>query len=1204
VLRVAIAALLALPVSHAAAQGVLPSRSYAPDQRYQIISPPMGATHHNQPSVVNGHLMLAGNGEHTLWDISDPFSPEEVSGFLSPHRDGEAESHQVAFLRRGDRHLCATISGRGIDLWDLTDVTAPELLSTIELEGVDYGDNSEAVWGIFWQGDYVYVGGTNTGLHVVDASDPTSPTLVTRLPSSAFGNVSAGPLWAVGNLLVITTPKNHAGIATLDISNPDEPALLDFVRPEEDSYIGGFYGRYAHLVHPFRTYDVTTDPADIQLVSTVVTPETEYVSFGDGFLFLGSLRPNPGIFKHDLDDLETLPLEALIQGRRDNPLFLIFTDDQFSLPIGNLLVISDDEVSIGSVLAVHDTRRDSVPPRVEYVNPPPDAVAMPTSSRVGLSFSDQLDLRTVDPSTVIVRPVGGEALSGDYGHVQTVLSFWPDAPFEADTTYEILVPAGGVKDLAGNAVTEEFRSVFSTGDDIVAPTCAIEAPTPVAIGDATLRATDAGDGATYEWRLGEDFLGSGEVITHPFDAGRHSVTLRVSVDGATRSCSATQIVHHPLEETPANHGSTVAIDAENGRAWTVNPDADTVAAVDMGSLERTHEVSVGDHPRTLAFAPDGNLWVACQDDDTIHVIDADGAPVTTHALPHGSGAYGVAFRGDAAYVTLENAGALLRLDLEGEVTGRLELGHAVRGISLRDGVALVTRFRSPDDAAELYEIDTEAMSLNRTITLAREETEDSASGGRGVPSYLSHVAISPDGRRAWIPSKKDNVARGMARDGMPLNTDNTVRAIVTQVDLESGAEAGRFDIDDHDMPFASVFSPRGDLVFVVSQGTNRVDVFDTVTSEQVAGFATELAPQGLALHEGRLYVQAFMGRTLDVYDVSGILDGTDSTARDLARVGTQQTEALPEDVLLGKQIFYNADSPQMSLDGYVACASCHLDGGHDGRVWDFTDRGEGFRNTTDLRGRGGTAHGPVHWSGNFDEIQDFENDIRLHFGGAGLMRDEDFEATRDTLGEPKAGRSAALDALAAYVASLDAVPRSPHREADGMMTEEARAGREVFERLDCLDCHGGERLTDSGIGPLHDVGTIVETSGKRLGETLLGIDTPTLRGVWAGAPYFHDGSAATLEDVLSRGGHGNAQDLDAIDRDALIAFLLQLENEPVGYAEPMPPAMDGGVAMPDGGVSADAGTTEGGGGCDCSASGPADSAWVLLGLALLWRRRR
>ena len=66
--------------------------------------------------------------------------------------------------------------------------------------------------------------------------------------------------------------------------------------------------------------------------------------------------------------------------------------------------------------------------------------------------------------------------------------------------------------------------------------------------------------------------------------------------------------------------------------------------------------------------------------------------------------------------------------------------------------------------------------------------------------------------------------------------------------------------------------------------------------------------------------------------------------------------------LLGKQIFYDAHDRRMNRDGYLSCASCHLDGDSDGRVWDFSDQGEGFRNTIALTGHGGTRQGFVHWS--------------------------------------------------------------------------------------------------------------------------------------------------------------------------------------------------------------------------------------------------
>ena len=187
-------------------------------------------------------------------------------------------------------------------------------------------------------------------------------------------------------------------------------------------------------------------------------------------------------------------------------------------------------------------------------------------------------------------------------------------------------------------------------------------------------------------------------------------------------------------------------------------------------------------------------------------------------------------------------------------------------------------------------------------------------------------------------------------------------------------------------------------------------------------------------------------------------------------------------------------------------------------MWDFTGRGEGLRNTVTLHGRGGTAHGNVHWSANFDEIQDLENDIRGAFGGSGFLADADFTAAGAPLGPPKAGRSAELDALAAYVSSLGrgSIPRSPERNPDGTMTAAALAGEAVFASLGCSGCHVEPELTDSTLGAatLHDVGTLRTTSGQRLGGPLAGIDTPTLLGVWETAPYFHDGSAATLDDVF------------------------------------------------------------------------------------------
>ena len=80
----------------------------------------------------------------------------------------------------------------------------------------------------------------------------------------------------------------------------------------------------------------------------------------------------------------------------------------------------------------------------------------------------------------------------------------------------------------------------------------------------------------------------------------------------------------------------------------------------------------------------------------------------------------------------------------------------------------------------------------------------------------------------------------------------------------------------------------------------------------------------------------------------------------------------PDPVLaLGEKIFHASGDLRMSRDGYLSCASCHPDGADDGHTWDFTDRGEGRRNTPSLRSG---LDGLLHWTGNFDELQDFEQD--------------------------------------------------------------------------------------------------------------------------------------------------------------------------------------------------------------------------------------
>jgi hypothetical protein len=442
---------------------------------------------------------------------------------------------------------------------------------------------------------------------------------------------------------------------------------------------------------------------------------------------------------------------------------------------------------------------------------------------------------------------------------------------------------------------------------------------------------------------------------------------------------------------------------------------------------------------------------------------------------------------------------------------------------------------------EVVPVDTASLAVSPPLVLQHSEAPLTEQSGPGVPNYLGAAAISPDGTTAFVPSKQDNIGGGQARSGLDLDHDSTVRAIVSKIDLTSELEEllARVDHDNASVSSAAAYDRTGGYVFTALEGNRAVAIVDPLSSAELGRFGAGRAPQGLALSEdGRtLYVHNFMDRTVTVHDLSGLLDFDVALAPIVATWNLVASEVLAPEVLTGKQFFYDAFDPRLAFESYMACAACHNDGGHDGRIWDFTQFGEGLRNTIELNGHG--DDGPLHWTANFDEVQDFEGQIRF-FGGSGLMSDADFFAgTRsDPLGDPKAGLSADLDALAAYVESLTATAESPHRAPDGAFTANAADGRALFLFEGCGDCHGGTQFTDSPFGGVHDVGTHAPTSGP-----MTAFDTPSLRGVWSSPPYLHDGSADTLEDAIA--AHAGTEHLSPAALSLLATYLLQVDDDEV-----------------------------------------------------------
>ncbi|MGJ8639618.1 MAG: LamG-like jellyroll fold domain-containing protein [Opitutaceae bacterium] len=921
-----------------------------------------------------------------------------------------------------------------------------------------------------------------------------------------------------------------------------------------------------------------TGDGSVRVAASMTVPDftnASYPAYQDNFAFMHNRKvdmtrflagdPNPIVLT--LDEVGTT-----------------VNTSQISLPVGNLWLTGGYPVSgfnQGMGIWVHQQAADTTPPRVSYHIPQANRSNYPRFAplsflihehtraggpRNGVDFT----VRAVLGADSYDAPVSGFLIHDFSGN----LTFTPDHGLDADTTYQVDFLADpdneiGFRDAAGNYIEpDSFRFSTGGGIDAIAPpsftslTVDNYQPAPgetitisaIATGESALEYRFNFDGSWSTWT-------SSASTTHAYPSeGRSRAIVQIrDADGNVATDSLRVLVITAIDsEARPTQNSTMAIGEHAGvrQLWTVNPDANTVSVINASTGAAIAEYAVGENPRNIARDVNDRYWVTCMGSDEIHIFNADGSPHTTLTLDYGTAPFGIAPSpdGESLYVTLYNSAQVQRYSADTPAASPTTVSTVPtpRAIAVSpDGSRLfITRFISPELQGEIAEFDTSGAGLSptRTITLTSANTIDGGDRSAGVPNYLAGIAIAPDGSQAAVVSKQDNTQRGEFFGVADLTHETTVRSVISLIDLTTNSEIRhtRRDFDNSDSPSAVAYTPLGDTILVTLQGNNRlvgIDALniDPVSTRNITGstesspavitldIATGRAPQGLLIDPTALgvYTQDFMGRSVTVCDATPLLNENRTTLPLIATTDTVATELLADATLEGKRIFYNAADPRMSADGYISCASCHVDGGSDGRIWDFTGRGEGLRRTTDLRGRSGTGHGNVHWSGNFNEVQDFEHDIRGPFGGEGLLdlTPEEFAQLHPSPATGKTGLSSDLDALAAYVTSLGNthIPRSPHRSADGALTVEAIRGRDHFETLNCVSCHSGDALTESQVSPiathtLRDIGTRSRLSGSRLSQNLSGIDTPTLHGLHAARNYLHHGQAESLEEVFTYAG--------------------------------------------------------------------------------------
>jgi YVTN family beta-propeller protein len=590
----------------------------------------------------------------------------------------------------------------------------------------------------------------------------------------------------------------------------------------------------------------------------------------------------------------------------------------------------------------------------------------------------------------------------------------------------------------------------------------------------------------------------------------------------------------PAAASAATSNSLLDVSPDGGLLLAANADNASVTVVDARAGKALREIKVGREPQGVTFIGTGPLAaVTSYRDNLVVLFDAQDGRVLAR-IPVADEPYGIVAdpRGKRAWVTHEYPGTVSEIDVGArKVVREIKAGAFLRGLALApDGQRLyVTEFYT---------------GILRAVDLASGKVVDSWKG-HSTDNLSRNVVLHPRRPKAYLSHIRSRV--GIIDGGGSIFPQLSI------CDLRPGAGKRRTSIglDTYNgvhvvtNAWEAALSPDAKRIYTIYAGTNEMNVSDVVDDDyeeisRVGGpvqlgknpRAVRVSPDGR-----RVYIYYALDFAVGIHDAA--------TMRLVNTVKVCGPPKTPEWVR-GKILFNTATSP-MSARRWVACSSCHPDGHADGRVW---QNPEGLRKTTALFGLAHTH--PLHWSGDRDEVQDFEYTIRSPLmAGRGLLAGavrpkRGFEMVE--LHEKTSGRSKDLDALAIYCNSFD-FRLSPHAPAPGKLTPAAEHGKALFfsKAVGCATCHGGPYYTDSSLKTMkrHNVGTGGDDPSEKMGPEY---DTPTLLGVYRTAPYLHHGKAATLRDVLTtcnKGDrHGRTSHLKAGEIDDLVEFLRSLPYEP------------------------------------------------------------
>jgi len=663
----------------------------------------------------------------------------------------------------------------------------------------------------------------------------------------------------------------------------------------------------------------------------------------------------------------------------------------------------------------------------------------------------------------------------------------------------------------------------------------------------------------------------------------------------------------------------VAILPDGSKAYAANTVSGTVSVIPLnlanGFISKpTRHIPVGTEPYGLALTPNGKkLYVSNARSNTVSVIDTTTDTVIKTISGIGPEPRGLAITNDGdaddndetLYVT-----QFLSLPIAGKVDGQddAKAGHVTVVSTATDTVTGQVTINPLADTGILATGD----------AIARIPPGDPTNPANFIfktgayPNQLNNVAIK--GNFAFLPNT------GASPNG-PVRFDVNTQSLLSVIDRSTGLDAGQ-TINMHlavktqtnpvklfnTLPWAMAFKHSADEGYVVIAASNiviKVAINPTTGAATVQNDPTDPThplqlkvgknPRGIVINSAdtRAYVMNYVSRDISVLNISG-----SELVADTKLSGTLPVPGTLDDKIhVGRELYNTsvgvfdpapaggpAIAGRMSNAGWGSCSTCHPFGLSDNVVWIFPSgpkrvipQHTDFDQTDPAR----ATMRPLNWSGERDEEEDFERNIRAVSGGQGLIvkadgvTPEDIAVVTDLLPLANANRPQlkvrginAWDAIKAYEQFGIRAPISPFSKT----SPDAVAGKALFIAANCQSCHGGPQWTTAKIrftpppgagvsnaageiiGELRQVGTFNSASLNEVrqnGAPPLGADgfvPPSLLSLFAFPQvFFHNGAALSLDDVMNNVTHRSAgtSGVDILsnpaDRAKVVSFLLTID---------------------------------------------------------------